>query len=306
MKSEKQEKGQAETNEQADTSQQGSIVVGGVPEHFNLPWHQAIDQDAFAEIGVDVVFKTFHGGTGAMTKALRKREIDIALLLTEGCVADLLNGNPSKIVKTYIQSPLIWGIHVGAKNSIESIDQMKGKRYAISRFGSGSHLMAIVDAAERGWATGELDFVKIGNLTGARKALTHDEADIFFWEKYTTAPYVQSGEFRRIGIRETLWPAFVACATDSCLQTKQIQLRQVLDVINRFSANLMNAPNAVELIAKRYQLPNDQVAEWFELTQWNTDFLAPLNSLRSARDYLEKLKLVPDNDRPTSDLWFQL
>jgi hypothetical protein len=68
----------------------------------------------------------------------------------------------------------------------------------------------------------------------------------------------------------------------------------------------MNAPNAVELIAKRYQLPNDQVAEWFELTQWNTDFLAPLNSLRSARDYLEKLKLVPDNDRPTSDLWFQL
>ena len=214
------------------------IVVGGVPEHFNLPWHQAIEQDAFANIGVDVKFKTYHGGTGAMTRALRNGEVDVALLLTEGCVADLLNGNPSKIVKNYIQTPLIWGIHVGAESSIDSIEQMRGKRYAISRFGSGSHLMAIVDASERGWETDELKFKKIGNLKGARKALTTDEADIFFWEKYTTDPFVQSGEFRRIGIRETLWPAFVVCASESCIENNENQLRQVLEVINRFSTKL--------------------------------------------------------------------
>ena len=52
---------------------------------------------------------------------------------------------------------------------------MKGKRYAISRFGSGSHLMAIVDAVQRGWDPAEIKFVKIGNLKGARAAMEAGE-----------------------------------------------------------------------------------------------------------------------------------
>ena len=94
------------------------IVVGGVPEHFNLPWHQAIDKNAFVAQGVELEFVEFRDGTGAMTQALRDREIDMALLLTEGCVADLLKGNPSRMVKVYVESPLIWGIHVAAGSQI--------------------------------------------------------------------------------------------------------------------------------------------------------------------------------------------
>jgi hypothetical protein len=43
---------------------------------------------------------------------LRDGETDIAVILTEGIVKDIVAGNPSKIVQVYVESPLIWGIHV--------------------------------------------------------------------------------------------------------------------------------------------------------------------------------------------------
>lgn len=282
------------------------IVVGGVPEHFNFPWHQAIDKNAFVALGVDLEFIEFRDGTGAMTQALRDREIDMALLLTEGCVADLLNGNPSRMVKVFVESPLIWGIHVAADSQIQELEQIEGRRYAISRMGSGSHLMAIVDASLRGWSTEDLKFVRVNNLQGARDALASNEADIFFWEKYTTNPYVVNGEFRRIGIRETPWPAFVVCVHDDCLNEHEVLVKRILDVVNAACVNLMRNDLAGELISKRYGIRHGVVEEWIGLTKWDTGFKNPLSQIQIVRDYLEKLDLAPVSDRPTADLWLKL
>ena len=121
-------------------------------------------------------------GTGAMSRMLQENELDVAIMLTEGAVADICNGSANRLVKVYADSPLIWGIHVVADSEIQKIDDIQGKRYAISRFGSGSHLMAIVDASERGWPTDDIEFVRIKNLDGARKALAADEVDVFLWK----------------------------------------------------------------------------------------------------------------------------
>lgn len=282
------------------------VRIGGVPEHFNLPWHQAIEENAFEPFELAAEFITFHGGTGAMTQALEADEIDLAIVLTEGCVANQLNGSSLRIVKTFIQSPLIWGIHVAENSSIQAATEIRGQRYAISRMGSGSHLMAIVDAAERDWPTSDLRFVIVQNLDGARTALANGEADIFFWEKFTTDPYVQSGEFRRVGTRETLWPAFVVCGKDHFLRTNAGQIRLLLETMNGYCRALMHNPYAVSIIADRYSLPARQVAEWFALTDWNTDFKCPLSSIETARRYLERLDLVPITDFPTEQLWLNL
>ena len=173
---------------------------------------------------LDLEYVDVPGGTGAMTRGLQEKELDIAIVLAEGGIASVLKGNPCSIVKTYVESPLIWGIHVAADSDIESIEEIQGKRYAISRFGSGSHLMAIVDASERGWPTDDLKFEKIGNLDGAREALSKGDADIFFWERFTTAPFVDAGEFRRVGERRTLWPAFVVLVRDEVLDLSLIHI----------------------------------------------------------------------------------
>ncbi len=46
------------------------IIVGGVPEHFNLPWKQAIEYDMFQSIDVEIEWRDFHYGNGPIIHAV--------------------------------------------------------------------------------------------------------------------------------------------------------------------------------------------------------------------------------------------
>ena len=89
-----------------------NVRIGGVPEHFNYAWYLALKQGHFKQHDINVRWKDYFGGTGQMTQALRNNEIDMAVILTEGIIKDITEGNPSKIVQVFVESPLIWGIHV--------------------------------------------------------------------------------------------------------------------------------------------------------------------------------------------------
>jgi ABC-type nitrate/sulfonate/bicarbonate transport system substrate-binding protein len=121
-----------------------TFKICGVPEHFNAPWHIAQQEGKFEEAGINVEWQVEAGGTGAMCKALNSGESDLAVLLTEGVYADIAKGSKNKIVAVYVSSPLCWGIHSSAgkhHDHIKDVQDLKGSRYAISRLGSGSHLM---------------------------------------------------------------------------------------------------------------------------------------------------------------------
>ncbi|MEP3090154.1 MAG: ABC transporter substrate-binding protein, partial [Nonlabens ulvanivorans] len=40
-----------------------TIKIGGVPEHFNLPWHFAIEDGAFEKEGIDLQWQDVPEGT---------------------------------------------------------------------------------------------------------------------------------------------------------------------------------------------------------------------------------------------------
>ena len=185
------------------------IRVGGVPEHFNLPIHLAIEQGMFKNRGLEISWTDFYGGTGEMTRALRDDLVDICILLTEGVITDIIKGNPSKIISEYVITPLIWGIHSSVDNPLDRYEDIFDKKFAISRLGSGSHLMAIVDANSKGKIINKEQFVIIKNLDGALESLKKQETDVFYWEKYTTKPYVDAARLKRIGEYLTPWPCFV-------------------------------------------------------------------------------------------------
>ncbi|MGB5555637.1 MAG: ABC transporter substrate-binding protein, partial [Flavobacteriaceae bacterium] len=144
-----------------------SIRIIGVPEHFNLPWHMAIEEGAFDNRGIDLQWTDIPEGTGRMCQMLQDGETDLAIILTEGLVKSISEGNPSKIAQVYIASPLLWGIHVGAKSDYTDISKLKHTKAAISRYGSGSHLMAYVHAQNQHWNTEALQFKVVNNLDGA-------------------------------------------------------------------------------------------------------------------------------------------
>ncbi|MFM6935822.1 MAG: ABC transporter substrate-binding protein, partial [Flavobacteriales bacterium] len=140
--------------------------IGGVPEHFNLPWRNAIEDGKFQEIGAELHWSDMTGGTGQMIKGLQAGTIDIAVLLTEGITRAILKGLDVKIVNVYVKSPLCWGIHVPVDGTITDIQQLEGKTFAISREASGSHLMAYVKARAENWDLSSLKFNVVGDVYG--------------------------------------------------------------------------------------------------------------------------------------------
>ena len=58
-----------------------TVKIGGVPEHFNLAWYLTLKNKEYKKEGINLRWKDYFGGTGQMCKALREKEIDIAVIL---------------------------------------------------------------------------------------------------------------------------------------------------------------------------------------------------------------------------------
>ncbi len=249
-----------------------TINIGGVPEHFNLSWYLTLKDGSYKKKGINLRWQDYHGGTGQMCKALRNKEIDLAVVLTEGIIKDIIAGNPSKIVQVFVKSPLIWGIHVSANSNFNKIEDLRGTRAAISRYGSGSHLMSYVNAENHEWdLKDDLKFEVIGNLEGAVEGLKNSTADYFMWEKFTTKPLVDEGIFRRVDECPTPWPCFVIAATDHFIKEQPETLRAILNTINATSEEFKYIPSIDRMIANRYQQDLVDVQEWLRLTEWSTE-----------------------------------
>jgi sulfonate transport system substrate-binding protein len=245
------------------------LRIGGVPEHFNLPWHLAFQAGKLAAAGIDLAWRDYPGGSGAMAKALADGELDAALLLTEGAVAAVGAGPGIEIASLYTESPLVWGIHVPAASDLRTVEQLERARYAVSRKGSGSHLMAFVHARTRGWSVADSQLVVVDNLDGAVAAFAAGRADVFFWEKFMTKPLVDAGTFRRVGEFTAPWPAFVLCVAGSADATQRAALARALALVLEEAQAFKAQPGAAELIAARYGLMAGDAREWLAATRWS-------------------------------------
>jgi sulfonate transport system substrate-binding protein len=245
------------------------LIVGGVPEHFNYPWYLTLKNKEYTQENINLRWQDFPGGTGEMCTSLRSGEVDIAIVLTEGIIKDIAEGNPSKIVQTFVKSPLIWGIHVGAKSEFKSIKDLEHAVIAISRFGSGSHLMAIVNAYNQGWNVTTLKFKVVDNLQGGIDALTNGAADYFMWERFTTKPLVDNGTFRRIGNCPTPWPCFVIAVRNEVLAKHPKEVKKILTIINHQTKDFKNIKNIDKILAKRYEQKLEDIQKWLKITAWN-------------------------------------
>ena len=279
------------------------VRIVGVPEHFNLPWHMAIEEGAFEDCGIELQWIDVPEGTGKMCQMLQQGETEMAIVLTEGIVKSVSEGNRAKIVQEYIASPLLWGIHVGATSHYNSTEELKGTKAAISRLGSGSHLMAYVNAQQNGWDTKNLQFEIINNLEGAIDALTLGNADYFMWEQFTTKPLVDKGIFRRLGDCPTPWPCFVIAATDEFLENENSVLGHILKIINTYTSEFKQIPSIDRTLANRYDQKLEDIQQWLSLTRWSQSPF-DLQILNKVQDTLLDLKLIKIKVSPSQILAF--
>ncbi|SDS57457.1 ABC-type nitrate/sulfonate/bicarbonate transport system, substrate-binding protein [Gillisia sp. Hel1_33_143] len=268
-----------------------TIRIGGVPEHFNLPWHLAMEEKDFEKEGLKIEWTDFPGGTGDLNTALRNKEIDVAVILTEGIIKDIIAGNPSKIVQTYVQSPLIWGIHVAEGSKYHSLKELEHSKVAISRNGSGSQLMAYVNAKNEGWNLSDLKFEIVGNIDGAVSALQDNTAQYFMWEHFTTKPLVDNGTFRRVADCPTPWPCFVIAVRNDILESNEIEIEKLINVINKKTVSFKNISNIERTLAKRYDQKIEDIEEWLQITEWSQTNLTE-QEIENVQESLIDLKLI--------------
>ncbi|NND15800.1 MAG: ABC transporter substrate-binding protein [Eudoraea sp.] len=278
------------------------VKVVGVPEHFNLPWHFAYEEGAFEDRGIELVWEDIPQGTGRMCQMLKDGEADMAIVLTEGICKAIYDGVPARIVQKYIGSPLLWGIHVGYNAPYQSIAELEGTKAAISRFGSGSHLMAFVHAKQMGWKTDELSFERIGTLQGAVEALTNGAADYFMWEHFTTKPLVDQNVFRRLEDCTTPWPCFVIAASQDFISSKEGLISHILEVINTYTLEFRQIPSIDRTFSNRYSLSLDDIHKWLSITEWSQSQLES-QVLDTIIDTLSDLKLINKDNKEYSPLW---
>ncbi len=251
-----------------------TIKIAGVPEHFNLPWHLAIENSDFNANEINLQWTDIPEGTGKLCQMLRNGETDIAVILTEGIIKDIIAGNTSKIVQIYVESPLIWGIHVAAKSKHFELSDLENKKVAISRLGSGSQLMAYVNANNQGWKSDSLTFEIVNTIDGAVAALTNGTADYFMWERFMTKPLVDSGVFRKIGDCPTPWPCFVIAVRDEILEKHPKIVSKILEIINSKTATFKKIPSIDAVLAAKYYQKIEDIQEWLQLTTWSQSNLS--------------------------------
>ncbi len=208
------------------------IRIGFVPEHYLLPLHLCTKHSLFPP-NLQVSLVPFPSGTGHMITSLRAKEIDLAIGLTEGWVAGLLNADNYKksaqdkgysIAGSWVSTPLRWAIVTGRnRDDISSVSDLKQhRRVGVSRIGSGSHIMAFVLAQQEGWLKGQKSegptLVPLGPFKDLRDGVTGSSADFFMWEHFTTKPWFhgEGTELKKIGEIYTPWPSWhIAASTDA-------------------------------------------------------------------------------------------
>jgi len=277
------------------------IKIIGVPEHFNYPWLKVVEEQPFQDQQVLLEWKDEPKGSGAMNKALRDKQADIAIILTESFVKDCIEGNPCAIIGYHVQSPLIWGIHLSSRFADKKLEQLEGLPFAISRYGSGSHLMAFVLAKKMGWDPKSLRFELVGDLEGAKTALASGEAKIFLWEKYMTKPLVDAGLFSRVGEIPTPWPCFVTVASPEVLERHPDIVKALRDKVYQKASNLATDKNLPQVLSQKYGILEEDIKAWLTQTRWAEQAVVPADTLVITMDTLKDLELV-DHTVPVESL----
>jgi ABC-type nitrate/sulfonate/bicarbonate transport system substrate-binding protein len=281
------------------------LKITGVPEHFNFPWLKVVASQPFLDRGIQLEWIDESRGSGQMNKALRGNETDLAIVLTESFLKDVEAGNPSKLIGFHVTSPLIWGVHIHGKSKVNSLKELKDPDFLISREGSGSHLMGLVLAERENWNAENLDFRIVDNLPGALKAMDPAFPELFLWEKYTSKPWVDKGDFKRIGEVPSPWPCFVIVATNASLLEYGPVISELRNLVYEISSKLQDDPETVIQIANKYHLDEPDVREWLSQTKWATSEIISRKEMELAMEYMIKLGILKSKLNPADYLVFE-
>ncbi|KAI9636285.1 uncharacterized protein MKK02DRAFT_44989 [Dioszegia hungarica] len=229
------------------------LRVGWHREHFLSPLLQFAAEDK----GETFELVECPGGTGEMQVKMKEGEIDVCIALTDALIAGLANGQTAAII-------------TGKDSQYNSVSDLKGTTFGISRLGSGSQVMASVLAMNEGWTEADVPKFKVnGQFKPLRDSVNAGETSVFLWEWFTTKPFVDSGEVRFIGSVYTPWPSWSFAATPSTSSSQISQfLKSLQPFVTRFNSAEARAKDDIDFVVENFGQQRADVEEWIQTVRW--------------------------------------
>ncbi|KIR60445.1 hypothetical protein I314_03740 [Cryptococcus bacillisporus CA1873] len=281
------------------------LRVGWHREHFLSPLLQFVEKDK----GGTVELVECPGGTGEMQVKLKNGEIDLCIG-TPGSLKRRIINNSFKRLPTL--SSRVWQTARrltrlsgdisrppcdGKDSQYNSINDLKGTTFGISRLGSGSQVMASVLSLQQKWSEEEQPKFKVnGQFKPLRDSVNSGETSVFLWEWFTTKPYVDSGEVRFIGSVYTPWPCWHIAASPSVpSSTVGTFLASLQPYVQHFNSPEARVSEDIEFVHNFFGHKKEDVAEWLQSVKWEEQ-LAEVKEdvVKETLAVLRKAGVVPE------------
>jgi NitT/TauT family transport system substrate-binding protein len=150
------------------------LTVGYTPiTAATVPFFIAIEEKLFQKHGLEVV-PVFFGGTPLIVSAMMAGEFPIGLTGGGGIISSRLAGSDLTVIGSYLQVLTINGM---AKPEIKSINDLKGKKVAVSRIGTSTYFAAVAMLDSRGMKPTDVLFIQAGGNAQSFAALTNSAVD---------------------------------------------------------------------------------------------------------------------------------
>lgn len=272
------------------------LRMGGVPEHFNEPFHIAQQRGFFEKLNLNVEWQVIKEGSGAMLTALKNGDVDVIVGLTESIICDIAQGSDVRVIGTYVQSPLVWAISSGSQSPYNSVNDLKNSTIAVSRYNSGSHLMAAVLASQQGWDQDSLKYAEHGTFDKMCASCNANECSALMWETFMTKPYHDRGELKRIGELVSPWPSFLIAATTSTISSRLEELLQMFNVIQQAIGVFYAEPHVITSIVDKYHLQTQDAEEWYRRVKIVGSLTLEENAIGKVLDALKTANILTNLD----------
>ena len=254
------------------TSSDNSLNFIGVEGNLNQ----------WADSGLSV--KLISGDSGTVSSALASGSADIGLQAGDTAGLAIVKGLKAKIIGAMI---LPWNQYLIAstKSGATKPEDLKGKKFGITSFGSGGDYATETMAKKLGWSKGDFSLVKIGGgPAGLSAALKSGTIDAFYWSSGTAYQIQEKGYGKIIGsavdyVGPTAFEVFIA--SDDIIKNHP-------DQVKAFMQGYVNAVQQIKADPTK--------GEKIMINDWKLEEAASKSAVKDLLPQMDEDGTIPDEN----------
>lgn len=238
-------------------------------EQFFLVEMTGETQGIYLDNYVDPEFTSFFGSS-LLFESVAANQISIGYGICGDIIAHRALGLPIKILGTYVTGNP-WRVLVKGDSSLQSIEDLDGKRIGTSGVRGIDHLLGVIIENKFGI---KLEFVPLGGVPQMLAGISSGDVDAFIQTPGPTQALADAGKLKVLfEIADALpspWPSFCIWATEDMIENNKDEVKRFIDATLETVDYLNNNPNyARDTYIQRTNSSNTIASKVVNAIEWH-------------------------------------